>query len=135
MSMDDALDTEVLRTLTPSALIARAVELLDEEREVFLTGQYEKLPRILAFKSALLEQIEQIILSAARSAVFVSAVKKLIEASRRNEQIIRAAQQGLSHARRRLKAIDDMKDGVVAYSADGNRITSRADQIRDRSSA
>ena len=88
-----------------------------------------------AEREQLLDQIEQAIHSVTRTARFVAAIKKLIAASRRNEEIIRAAQQGLSHARRRLKAIEDMNDGAVAYSMDGSRIASRADQIRNRRSA
>ena len=130
-----SLNQDGFEGMSPLDLIDRAIELLDDERDVFLTGQYERLSKVLEIKAELLERIEHAIHSARRSARFVSAVKALIEASRRNEQIIQAAQQGLAHARRRLKAIDDMKGGAVAYAADGHRITSRADQVRDRSSA
>lgn len=135
--MNDSIMTDVKLAGTPPLLelIDRAIDLLDDERSIFLDGQYERLPDVLQVKSKLLEQLELAMQTATRTARFVSAVKRLIDASRRNEQIIRAAQQGLSHARRRLKAIDEMHNGAVAYSEDGSRISSRADQIRDRKSA
>ena len=61
-------------------------------------------------------------------------IKQLIEASRRNEQIIDAARQGLAYARRRIARIEEARKGAVAYGEDGGRIVSRADVIgRDRS--
>ena len=130
---------EAVTAFTPPSasleVIDRAIEVLREERSVFLSGTYERLPDILSEKAALLEKIERLIHTVERSARLVAAVRRLIDASRRNEEIIRAAQQGLANARRRLKAIEDMNSGAVAYSEDGKRITSRADQMRDRRSA
>ena len=83
-----SLNQDGFEGLSPLDLIDRAIELLDDERDVFLTGQYERLSKVLEIKAELLERIENAIHSARRSARFVSAVKALIEASRRNEQII-----------------------------------------------
>ena len=135
MSVDNVTDFQSSNASTLMDLIDDAVELLEEERNVFLSGEYGRLPKILVAKSEILHELEQAIQTVTRTARFVAALKRLIDASRRNEQIIQAAQQGLSHARRRLKAIDEMHKGAVAYSEDGSRISSRADQIRDRKSA
>lgn len=120
---------------TPIDLVNEALELLDQERSVFLNGQYERLAGIISAKTQILERLEIVIHSATRSAAFMVAVRSLIEVSRRNEHIIRAAQQGLAHARRRLKAIDQTREGAVAYAEDGSRISSHADVVRDRKTA
>lgn len=127
------LGTDAIRS--PLDLINEALELLDAERNVFLNGQYEKLSEIILAKTQILERLETVIHSVTRTAGFVLAIKSLIEASRRNEQIIRAAQQGLAHARRRMKAIDQTRAGAVAYAEDGSKITSHADVVRDRKTA
>lgn len=120
---------------SPIELVHEALELLEQERAIFLEGQYAKLAPVIAAKAKVLERLEITIHSVSRSADFLNAVRTLIEASRRNEQIIRAAQQGLAHARRRLTAIDQTRSGAVAYAEDGTRITSRADAVRDRNTA
>lgn len=120
---------------SPVDLVNEALEVLDAERNVFLSGQYEKLSEIILAKTQILERLESVIHSVVRTAGFVIAIKSLIEASRRNEQIIRAAQQGLAHARRRMKAIDQTRAGAVAYAEDGSKITSHADVVRDRKTA
>lgn len=122
-------------TVSPLDLVNEALELLEVERRVFLNGQYEKLSEIILAKTEILERLEAVIHSVVRTAGFVIAIKSLIEASRRNEHIIRAAQQGLAHARRRMKAIDQTRAGAVAYAEDGSRITSHADVVRDRKTA
>ena len=116
-------------------IVAEALSILKDEREVFLSGEYLRLSTILEAKSAVLEKLELAIHTAPRSVAFIADVRNLIAESRRNEQIIQAARQGLSHARRRLKAIDEMRSGVVAYAEDGSRISSRDDLLRGGRSA
>lgn len=120
---------------SPLDLINEALHILDQERSVFLNGQYEKLAEIISAKTRVLERLETLIHTVSRTAAFVIAIKDLIDASRRNEQIIRAAQQGLAHARRRMKAIDQTRQGAVAYAEDGSKISSHADVVRDRKTA
>ena len=119
----------------PFEVIDSALVVLQDEREVFLSGEYEKLPVIIERKVSLLDRIESLIHTAPKSASFIAAVRRLIDASRRNEEIIQAARQGHAHAKRRLKAIADMRDGVVAYAEDGSTISSRADAWRGGKSA
>lgn len=107
-----------------------ALTLLDEERDIFLQGRYAEISALGERKLAILEQLELALVGIERSALVVGAIRRLIAASRRNEQIIEAARQGLAHARRRIGAIQQAVRGAVAYAEDGSRIASRADQIR-----
>lgn len=113
------------------ALIEDALALLDEERDVFLTGAYGRIAGISERKLDILAELEVQLAQAERSVLVINAVRRLIAASRRNEQIIEAARQGLSHARRRIGAIQEAARGVVAYAEDGTRIASQAD-LRSR---
>ena len=116
-------------------IVDEGLEVLDEERELFLTGGYENIPAITERKLQVLERLEAAIPAAPRSATVINAVKRLIAASRRNEQIIQAARQGLAHAKRRIGAILDSGRGVVAYAEDGSRIASSSDLIKNDRSA
>ncbi|MFK7945593.1 MAG: hypothetical protein AB8B85_22165 [Paracoccaceae bacterium] len=109
--------------------VEEALALLDAERDIFLQGRYEQIAELSERKMAVLDQLEAAMRGVPRSAIVVSAIRRLIAASRRNEQIIEAARQGLAHARRRIGAIQQAVRGVVAYAEDGTRIASRADQI------
>ncbi len=116
------------------AIVDEALEILDEEREVFLTGAYDRIASISERKMNALEHLELAIPRARKTAAVIGAIKQLVAASRRNEQIIQAARQGLSHARRRIVAIAEAGRGVVAYAEDGTRIASKADLMKkDRS--
>lgn len=122
----DAVDS-----LTPIGVIEAAVQLLERERQVFLTGRYGELAGIIDEKVQMLGRLERLIPTIDPNAQIIAALRGLIEVSRRNEQIIQAGRQGLAHARRRLKAIEEMNAGAVAYAEDGSRIRSTADQSSD----
>ncbi|MEM7058375.1 MAG: hypothetical protein AAF557_12350 [Pseudomonadota bacterium] len=109
--------------------IGQALEILSDERDAFLTGAYDRIARITELKLSLLERLEIEIRSAPRSGDVIDMIKRLIDASRRNEQIIEAARQGLAYARRRIARIEDAQGGAVAYSEDGDKIVSRADVL------
>lgn len=109
--------------------VETALALLDEERDVFLRGRYERIGEIAARKQKILDELEDAMTGIQRSALVVTAIRRLIAASRRNEQIIKAARQGLAHARRRIGAIQQAMRGVVAYAEDGSQIASHADMI------
>lgn len=121
--------------MTPLGVIASAVELLKRERQVFLTGRYEELAGIIGEKKRILDELEGLVPTVVPNAEIISALRDLIDVSRRNEQIIQAGRQGLAHARRRLKAIDEMNAGAVAYAEDGSLIRSSADQPKDEKTA
>ena len=121
--------------MTPLGVIASAVELLRRERQVFLTGRYEELAEITGEKERILDQLEGLIPTVVPNAEIIGALRDLIDVSRRNEQIIQAGRQGLAHARRRLKAIEEMNAGAVAYAEDGSQIRSSADLPKDEKTA
>lgn len=109
--------------------IGQALDILRDERDAFLTGAYDRIKRITELKLTLLDRLEAEIRAAPRSQDVIEMIKKLIESSRRNEQIIEAARQGLAYARRRLARIEDTQGGAVAYSEAGGKIVSRADVL------
>jgi flagellar biosynthesis/type III secretory pathway chaperone len=117
------------------AIIEEGLDVLEEERTIFLTGEYERIEGITKRKLDVLERLESVIANLPRSAVVINSIKRLITASKRNEQLIQAARQGLSHARRRITAIAETRRGVVAYAEDGTRIKSRADLLKEDKSA
>lgn len=127
--MSAALPTLPARTQELMTTVDTALALLDEERDVFLRGRYERIAEIAGRKQAILDELEDAMNGIQRSALVVTAIRRLIAASRRNEQIIQAARQGLAHARRRIGAIQQAMRGVVAYAEDGSRIASHADMI------
>lgn len=112
-------------------LIDLAIRLLLDERKIFFSGNYELLGSIVPQKTAVLADIESQIVRTRPNLSLVAAMKRLVQESRFNERIIAAAQQGVAHARRRLRAIEDMRAGAVAYAEDGTRITSKEDQVAD----
>lgn len=122
----------------PSAALVNAVavtiELLDDERDAFLSGAYHLLPELSDRKLTMLKEIENCIQETTRSAKTVVLITQVIERGRRNEEIIRAAQQGLAFARRRIGQLNDTVSGAVAYAEDGSRIASRADMLGDTTS-
>lgn len=100
--------------------------VLDEEREIFLSGSYERLHENAAKKASVVEAIERSAFNVGRSPLAIVAVRRLITASRRNEEIIRSARQGLAQAMRTIRSLAETRRGVVAYSHDGSPIAYRA---------
>jgi flagellar biosynthesis/type III secretory pathway chaperone len=116
-------------------VIQEGMDVLSEERKVFLTGAYARLQELAERKLAILGKLENIIPQVGRSATVLQAMNALITESRRNEEIIQAARQGLAQARRRITAIRKTRSGAVAYAEDGTTIMSRADELGPAKSA
>ena len=112
-----------------SETIQSALDVLAEERGIFLAGDYDRIPMITESKLSLLERLESEIRAAPKTREVIDLIKQLIDASRRNEEIIAAARQGLAFAKRRISRIDAAQKGAVAYAEDGDRIVSRADVL------
>lgn len=110
-------------------LIDSGLETLARERDVFLSGAFDQIREISEEKRHLLERLESAMPTIARTPAILNAIEVLVTSSRRNEEIIKAAQQGLSHARRRIESIRKAGRGVVAYAEDGSAISSRADLL------
>lgn len=108
--------------------VQEGLEILSEERRVFLTGAYAQLKELTERKLAILGKLESIIPTVRRNTHVLQAMNALIAESRRNEEIIHAARQGLAQARRRITAIRKTRSGAVAYAEDGTTIMSRADE-------
>lgn len=123
------MNTETGAAVTLRSCIDEALDLLNEERRIFLSGTYEHIARITQAKLAVLEKLEDAIRSTPRSPDLLVMLRNLIEMSRRNEQIIEAARQGFLFARRKISRIREATNGAVAYAEDGSRIKSAADII------
>lgn len=117
------------------SLVQGGLETLEQERDVFLTGAFHKIQGISDEKKLLLQRLEQAMPRLERSAEVLNAIDLLVRAGRRNEEIIKAAQQGLMHAKRRVESIRRAGRGVVAYAEDGSSISSHADLMASLRSA
>ncbi len=106
-----------------------AREVLRNERSVLLEGQYESVPALTKRKEELLMRLEVEMRRAYRTRPVVDAVSALIADSRRNEQMINAAINGVAQARRKIKLIVETGRGAVAYAEDGSLIRSRDDAV------
>lgn len=106
-------------------LIEEAVALLEEESRCLLTGAYAALPRLAGQKTALLARLEQVLPAARGDRDCAAALARLVELSRRTERLLEAAREGLAQARRRLTALAEHRDGLIAYAEDGTRIACR----------
>ncbi|MGF1500256.1 MAG: hypothetical protein ACFBSD_00430 [Paracoccaceae bacterium] len=108
-------------------LVARGHSILAEERQTVASGRFADVSKIESRKTALLDALEDAIRKSPATVDHRAALEGLIADSRRNERILRAAQEGLRRARTRIAAILATRKGDVAYAEDGSRITSRAD--------
>ncbi|MEO1490894.1 MAG: hypothetical protein AAFV19_01925 [Pseudomonadota bacterium] len=109
--------------------VQEALDILSDERKIFLTGAYVQLQEMTERKLAILGKLETLIPKVQRNASVLQAMNTLIAESRRNEDIIQAARQGVAQARRRITAIRKTRSGAVAYAEDGSTIMSRADEL------
>lgn len=111
-------------------LLREGLDLLDDERSAFLSGNFAAVPPISERKVQLLADLEALLPPSQRSAKAESLLSVLVDMSRRNEEIIQAARHGLSLARRRIRSIQQADQGVVAYDETGEHITCLADRLQ-----
>lgn len=104
------------------------MEILSEERDALLTGRYGQLSDITQKKTDLLGRLEDAVRSAPRTRAVQRLVSRLIEASRYNEALLKAAREGLAIAKRRIAGIRKAGRGAVAYAEDGSTISSSGDR-------
>lgn len=117
------------------AAISEARRALADERRIFLEGTYGGLRQVTEAKARILAEMEDGMRRVRPDAEIRAALERVIAESRRNEQIIAAALQGLRSARRRVRAIAEARTGAVAYARDGSRIASAADRAAHSTSA
>lgn len=136
--MSDTITRDTAATDGTEAILA-AVDagliILSEERQAFLEGRYEKIADLTERKLAIIAELDTAIPLTPRTDIVVEAIGALIEQSRSNEQIIQAARQGLSYARRRINSIRATERGDVAYAEDGTKIRSREESPKQTKSA
>lgn len=85
--------------------------LLQQERELLLTGQLGRLPELAARKEVLGAQL---------TGATASSLQGLRSAASENHHLLRAAQEGLRAALTRLTAIRAANRGLTSYAADGS---------------
>lgn len=125
--------------MTPAERLLALVEdgraLMARERVLLMRGAVDEVARLGAEKAALLESLQRVIRQVRGTAGLRAALDGLIAESRRNEQLLHAARQGVAAARRRIAAILATRRGAVAYDRDGSVIASREDGVREDSRA
>ncbi|MEO0398782.1 MAG: hypothetical protein AAF224_05090 [Pseudomonadota bacterium] len=111
-------------------LIETLTELLDEERDALLKGDYETVNHLFEKKKTLAEQAEAVFASAADEEASAAAsgdglnkaaVIRLQKALSRNEAMLIGAQKGVALARQRLTTIARKSNEVGVYDASGER--------------
>lgn len=85
--------------------------LLQQERELLLTGQLDRLPELAVRKEVLGAQL---------AGAAASSLQALRSAASENHHLLRAAQEGLRAALTRLTAIRAVNQGLRSYAADGS---------------
>ncbi len=83
--------------------------LLDQERQLILSGQIEALSRVATEKDSLLSRLPHAGLSSER-------VNRLRQKADRNQQLLAAMAQGLRRVTRRLEAMRGQASGRARFS-------------------
>lgn len=104
----------MIASLLATSRFDRLLRLLDQERKVILNGPLVELSALVAKREALLEEL----LEQERDLpeAFLTAVKARAE---RNSRLILASIAGVKSAGARIAQMDEARDRLRTYSADG----------------
>ncbi len=88
------------------------LSILAEERQALLCARYDALPAIAVAKDLCLQELSR--MPFAKSALF--DVKKKVD---ENQNLITAALRGVDAARKRIAALEDVRDVLTTYGPSG----------------
>ncbi len=104
----------MIASLLASSRFDRLLRLLDQERKVILNGPLTELSALVAKRESLLDELlEQ---ERELPEAFLTAVKARAE---RNSRLILASIAGIKSAGAQIARMDDTRDRLRTYSADG----------------
>jgi len=100
----------------PEVCAHRIDEILDDERRILLTGDFEALEPLRARKAELLAR-----LSESREGLDAEDYQRLTQKATRNQELLNSAARGIAHVRQRMQEIRDAHSGAPSYTAHGQR--------------
>ena len=92
------------------------LDLLAEERQAILTGQYDQLPGLAGRKQALFGDL-------ATAAVSVPRLRQIGAQVSRNQRLLAAALRGLREVGDRLGLVREVRDNLSTYDSAGQKTT------------
>jgi flagellar biosynthesis/type III secretory pathway chaperone len=96
----------------PSETAKELIQLLDKERLALNTGAFDDLDQLSGAKTILFENLTRADSSAADLALIKHKVSE-------NQKLLAAAIRGVSAARERLAALENVRGGLAVYDRDG----------------
>lgn len=105
------------------------IDLLDNEREILLSGELEKLEDISISKQMLREKLEGNI-----NHLTETELSKIKDRCVLNDRLLKASLDGLGAVKARLAAISDVQNQLTTYGGNGkiNRDTTNANSVERR---
>lgn len=94
----------------------RLLDLLTEERQVILTGQFDRLPGLAGRKETLFGDL-------AAAEVTVPRLRQIGKQVSRNQRLLAAALRGLREVGDRLGFVRDIRDNLSTYDSSGQKTT------------
>lgn len=92
-------------------------DLLDQEREALLTGDLDRVGRLVEQKENLIDQLAQF------EHTQLDALMQLDEKFKRNQVLLDSALDGIRRVARRLSALRRVRNALDTYDAQGERQT------------
>lgn len=114
----------MIGSLLSNARYERVLRLLDQERKVILNGPLTELSALVEKREALLDEL----LAGERSLpeAFLAAVKSRAE---RNSRLIMASIAGVKAAEAQIARMDEARDSLRTYSAEGAPVEVRSGKV------
>ena len=92
------------------------LDLLTEERQAILAGQFDQLPGLAGRKEALFADL-------ASAAVTVPRLRQIGAQVSRNQRLLAAAMRGLREVGDRLDLVREVRDTLSTYDSGGQKTT------------
>lgn len=94
-------------------ILAKLFAILEDERRALLTARYDALPGLAAQKDKYLRGLEL-------TPPAKTTLQALKTKMRENQDLITAALRGVEAARKRITALEDVRDRLTTYDPSGN---------------
>ncbi|WP_424934565.1 hypothetical protein [Amaricoccus macauensis] len=110
-----------------SSRYSKILRMLDEERQLLLSGPLDKLQALVSSREAAMNEL--LSSGASLPEAFIVALKARAE---RNGRLLRASIDGMKSARAQIEEINKQTDELRTYTADGTQVrVSRTQGTRD----
>lgn len=110
-----------------STRYSKVLRMLDEERQLLLSGPLDKLQALVSKREAAMNELLNS--GASLPEAFIEALKARAE---RNSRLLRASIEGMKSARAQIDEINQQGNSLKTYRADGTQVSvSQARSTRD----